>query len=124
MEPKLYELSFDYIIGEESIRACNIFVFKSRRQAESAGRQIEVATQAQGYGCFFLGAEYLKERPYAQTYWTIEDVLYRGEDNGKRIRRNEAKEIIRFAEKHIVEAMVSGGWDVIDYALDHSPHES
>jgi hypothetical protein len=51
---------------------------------------------------------------YAETYWTIEDVLSLAIDVDATLTEDEAHGILYNAENRLKDAMVERGWDVLN----------
>jgi len=59
----------------------------------------------------------MAKQGYANIEWTVNDVLQNSKQFGIPIARDEAKEILIKEERHIVDAMLTAGWQVIEDAL-------
>ncbi|HHT9120975.1 MAG TPA: hypothetical protein ACFYD3_10600 [Candidatus Hypogeohydataceae bacterium YC41] len=59
----------------------------------------------------------MQKQNYAQVCWIADDVVENCKQFGIRITKNDAKKVLAQEERHIVDAMVEAGWQVIEDAL-------
>ncbi|GEM_PF-3221945 len=54
---------------------------------------------------------------YASLCWTVDDVIENANELGISIPRGRAERLLRDHERHIEDAMVGAGWQVIEAVL-------
>lgn len=54
---------------------------------------------------------------YANVCWTIDDVINNSKGIGIHIKQSDAKKILILKEKHIIDAMLSAGWQIIENSV-------
>jgi riboflavin biosynthesis pyrimidine reductase len=59
----------------------------------------------------------MPRKVYADIGWTIDDVIDNSKQFGIRITKIDAKKVLKLEERHIADAMVEAGWNIIEDAL-------
>jgi hypothetical protein len=62
----------------------------------------------------------MRQKTYANVEWTVDDVIENCQELGIKITKDTAKKVLARTERDIVDAMVQGGWQVIEDALQQS----